>query len=61
MKRVAEFKKNNACVLEDLMPEQEEKFFLENNVVNVLADRDQRGRRIMITNHGGKYFLKQCY
>ncbi|KAJ9574885.1 hypothetical protein L9F63_007948, partial [Diploptera punctata] len=52
MKRAAEFKKNNASVLENIMPIEEEKFFLENDVVNVLVDRDQNGRRILITNCG---------
>jgi hypothetical protein len=37
------------------MPVDEEKSFLENSVVNVLVDRDQKGRRILITHSGCKY------
>jgi hypothetical protein len=55
MRRTAEFKLKNASILDNLMPVDEEKSFLENNVVNVLVDRDQKGRRILITYNGGKY------
>ncbi|PSN38163.1 hypothetical protein C0J52_14548 [Blattella germanica] len=54
MKRAAEFKQNNASVLDNIMPIQEEKVFCENDVVNVLVNRDQKGRRILVTNNGGK-------
>jgi len=55
MKRVAEFKKKNAAILDNLMPADEENSLLENTVVNALADRDQNGRRILVTHSGGKY------
>jgi len=52
MKRAAEFKKKNANILDNLMPADEENAFLENAVVNVLVDRDQKGRRILVTYSG---------
>jgi hypothetical protein len=57
MRRVADFKLKNASILDNLMPADEEKSFLENKVVNVLVDRDQKGRRILVTYNGGKYDL----
>jgi hypothetical protein len=53
MRRVADFKLKNASILNNLMPVDEEKTFLENRVVNVLVDRDQKGRRILVTHNGG--------
>ncbi|XP_069698210.1 retinaldehyde-binding protein 1 [Periplaneta americana] len=52
MKRVAEFKQKNSAILDNLMPADEERALLEHRVVNVLADRDQKGRRILITHNG---------
>ena len=52
MKRVAEFKVKNASLLDNLMPEDEKSAFLENNVVNVLKDRDHKRRRVLIVNAG---------
>lgn len=57
MKRAAEFKQKNASILDNLMPADEENSFLENRVVNVLVNRDQNGRRILVTHSGGKYLL----
>jgi hypothetical protein len=57
MRRVAEFKLKNAAILDNLMPIDEEKSLLENSVVNVLVDRDQKGRRILVTYNGCKHFL----
>jgi hypothetical protein len=54
MKRAADFKHKNASLLDNLMPADEENAFLENRVVNVLVDRDQKGRRILVTYNGGK-------
>jgi hypothetical protein len=55
MKRAADFKQKNAAILDNLMPADEENALLENRVVNVLVDRDQKGRRILVTYNGGKY------
>lgn len=52
MKRCAEFKQNNASLLNNLMPADEKRSFLENNVVNVLKGRDHKRRRVLIVNAG---------
>lgn len=52
MKRIAEFKQTNASLLDNLMPSDEKKAFLENNVVNVLKGRDHKRRRVLIVNAG---------
>lgn len=57
MRRVAEFKEKNASLLKDLIPVNEKQILIETNVVNVLVDRDQKGRRILVANVGGKYVL----
>ena len=57
MRRAAEFKQKNAAILDNLMPADEENALLENSVVNVLVDRDHKGRRILVTYNGGKYLL----
>lgn len=55
MKRLAEFRKKQAGVLKDLCPENEKRALLETRVVNVLVDRDQHRRRILIMNIGSEY------
>ncbi|XP_051153411.1 retinaldehyde-binding protein 1 [Leptopilina boulardi] len=52
MKRCAEFKQNNASLLNNLMPADERQAFLENNVVNVMKNRDNKRRRVLIVNAG---------
>lgn len=52
MKRLAEFRKKHAEVMKDLCPENEKKALLETRVLNVLVDRDQHRRRILIMNIG---------
>lgn len=54
MKRVAEFKEKNADILDDLMPGDEENAFLNHDVVNILKNRDHKGRRVLIVNVGGR-------
>lgn len=56
MKRVAEFKEKNADILKDLMPADEEDAFLNHDVVNILKNRDHKGRRVLIVNIGGEIF-----
>lgn len=60
MKREAEFKKNNADLLKDLMPEQLEKVLVNENLVNVLVDRDHKGRRIMLHRAGKVWDTKKA-
>lgn len=59
MKREADFKEKNKDLLKDLMPEKLEKVMTEHNVVNVLVDRDQDGRRIMLHRAGGDWDTKK--
>jgi len=58
MKRVASFKEKYSSVLKGLMPEQEEDSMTKHKVVNVLVDRDQDGRRILVANIGGAWDTK---
>lgn len=57
MKRVAEFKETHKNVLENLMPEDEVEAFTKSAVVNVLKDRDSKGRRVLVVNVGGKKLI----
>ncbi|KXJ78769.1 hypothetical protein RP20_CCG003567 [Aedes albopictus] len=59
MRRIAEFKKNYNNLLHNLMPEDEKRAFTEHNVVNVLANRDQKGRRVLLVNCGQLWDPKQ--
>lgn len=52
MRKVAEFKKENSPLLKGLMPDDERKSFTEHNIVNVLTNRDQDGRRVLLVNCG---------
>jgi len=55
MKRLATFKAKNEKIVANPLPREEKKLFTENNVVNVLVDRDQKNRRVLILNMGCKY------
>ncbi|XP_046675401.1 clavesin-1 isoform X2 [Homalodisca vitripennis] len=55
MRRVAEFKLKNSTVLENLNAEAERQALVGSRVVNVLVDRDQHGRRILVANVGGAW------
>lgn len=59
MRRIAEFKKSYHNLLHNLMPEDEKRAFTEHNVVNVLANRDQKGRRVLLVNCGALWDPKQ--
>ncbi|KAL0274471.1 UNVERIFIED_CONTAM: hypothetical protein PYX00_006884 [Menopon gallinae] len=52
MKRIAEFKQKHASVVKDLMPVMMEDVMLNNKGINVLVDRDQDGRRILVAQVG---------
>lgn len=52
MRRVAEFKRDYVGVLKDLMPEDEKEAFVNNDVVNVLTNFDQDGRRVLLVHCG---------
>ena len=59
MRRIAEFKKDNFKLLHNLMPGDEKVAFSEHDVVNVLTNRDQDGRRILTVNCGGKTLVSR--
>uniref|UniRef100_A0A8D8YU00 Clavesin-1 n=1 Tax=Cacopsylla melanoneura TaxID=428564 RepID=A0A8D8YU00_9HEMI len=59
MKRIAEFKHKNADILENLLPKDEQNSLLNSNVANVLLDRDQHGRRILVISIGSSWDSKQ--
>lgn len=52
MRRIAEFKRDYAETLKNLMPEDEKDAFVNNNVVNVLTNHDQDGRRVLLIHCG---------
>ncbi|XP_055596163.1 clavesin-1-like [Uranotaenia lowii] len=52
MRRIAEFKKHNYPLMHNLHPEDEKLSFVDHSVVNVLVNRDQKGRRILVVNCG---------
>lgn len=53
MKRIADFKVKYSDLLDNLLPEDEKNAFVNHNVVNVLKNRDQKGRRVLLVNCGG--------
>lgn len=59
MRRVAEFKRDNESILKNLMPDDEKSSFCDNNIVNVLTNRDQLGRRVLIVNCGALWDTKK--
>ncbi|KRT79159.1 CRAL-TRIO domain containing protein [Oryctes borbonicus] len=52
MKTIAEYRELYKDTFYKLIPEQEKSSFVDNNVVNVLTNRDQHGRRILLVNGG---------
>lgn len=57
--RTAEFRKKHAEVLAGISPTADKGSLLNTKVVNVLVDRDQNRRRILIMNVGGIWDPKQ--
>lgn len=55
MKRISDFKEKHKNLLTDLMPEHEMEAFTKHSVVNVLKDRDHKGRRVLMVNCGGTW------
>lgn len=53
MKRIADFKEKHKALLENLTPDDEKEAFTKHNVVNVLKERDHKGRRVLLVNCGG--------
>lgn len=59
IKRVLEFKEKNASLLDGLQPEDEKAAIMGSDVVNVLVDRDQNGRRVLIVKAGESWDPKK--
>ncbi|KAL1500884.1 hypothetical protein ABEB36_006306 [Hypothenemus hampei] len=55
MQRIAAFREKHKNILANLLPEDEKIAFTQHNVVNVLKDRDHKGRRVLIVNCGGTW------
>lgn len=56
MKRIGDFKEKYKHLIGNLMPDDEKDSFIKYNVVNVLKNRDHKGRRVLIQNSGCKCF-----
>lgn len=52
MRRIAEFKKNNYPLMHNLCPEDEKISFTDHGIVNVLTNKDHKGRRVLLINCG---------
>ncbi|XP_071052632.1 retinaldehyde-binding protein 1-like, partial [Onthophagus taurus] len=52
MKRVANFREKYKDLFDGLLPEHEKLNFINNNIVNILVNRDHKGRRVLIINAG---------
>jgi retinaldehyde-binding protein 1 len=59
MRRIAEFKKDYAKVLDNLSPEMERESFTETPTLNILTNKDQKGRRVLIVQCGGLWDPKK--
>lgn len=59
MRRVADFKRENDSILRNLLPDDEKSSFCDNDIVNVLINRDQLGRRVLIVNVGAVWDPKR--
>ncbi|GJQ65004.1 hypothetical protein Trydic_g595, partial [Trypoxylus dichotomus] len=55
MKHIADYRSRYRDTFYDLLPEQEKSSIVDNNVVNVLTNRDQFGRRILVINGGASW------
>lgn len=55
MKRIADYRAKYKDILYDLLPEQEKEAFANHNVVNVLTNRDHKGRRVLLVNLGSTW------
>lgn len=55
MKRIADFRAKYASLFEDLLPEDEKETFLNYDMLNILINRDQKGRRVLLCTTGGNW------
>lgn len=59
MRRIADFKKNNHPLMHNLFPIDEKISFTDHEIVNVLTNKDHKGRRVLIMNCGKAWDPKQ--
>ncbi|CAO1314626.1 unnamed protein product [Diamesa serratosioi] len=59
MRRIAEFRKENFKLIGSISPDEDKEAFIEGNVVNVLTNKDQNGRRVLMVNCGGLWDTKK--
>lgn len=52
MQRIADFRVKYHSLLDNLLPDDEKEAFVNHNVVNVLKNRDHKGRRVLLVNCG---------
>ncbi|XP_020286488.1 clavesin-1 [Pseudomyrmex gracilis] len=52
MRRIADFREKHAVLLHDLKPSDEREAIVDNNIVNLLKNRDHKNRRILLVNCG---------
>ncbi|CAH1396932.1 unnamed protein product [Nezara viridula] len=57
MKRVADFK-DKYTLIAGVRPDDEKSLILEHKTVNIMANRDHKGRRVLIANIGGSWDTK---
>jgi len=60
MRRTLQFKQKNAELLDGLTPDRVKAVIDKTDVVNVLVDRDQKGRRILMVKSGSKSSEYSC-
>lgn len=56
MRRIAQFRQDYCKILDNLMPDDEKFAFTETQTVNILTNKDQKGRRVLVVQSGGKKF-----
>jgi len=59
LRRIADFRKDNAKVVKNLTPGDHKKAFTETDVLNVLIDKDHLGRRMIVLKQGGNWNPEQ--
>lgn len=52
LKQIAQFRKEHEKILKGLLPENVKKPFVEGHCVNILIDKDHKGRRVLLMSQG---------
>lgn len=56
---MAEFRKEYAAQVKDLLPQDHKRAFIETDVINVLINKDHLGRRVLILKQGHNWDPEQ--